>query len=87
MANRCAVCDKKAQIGRQSRHHRGVAGKQWMKRAQKTVRIFKPNIQWASVDGVRIRVCTKCLKLIKKGRVERVASSKETEKTQTAATA
>lgn len=87
MANRCVVCDKKSQIGRQSRHHRGVAGKQWMKRAQKTVRIFKPNIQWASVDGVRIRVCTKCLKLIKKGRVERVASSKETEKTQTAATA
>jgi len=36
MANRCLICDKKKQVGVSSRHHRGVAGKQWMKRAQKT---------------------------------------------------
>lgn len=70
MSNRCSICNKKTQIGRQSRHHRGVAGKQWMKRAQKTLRLFKPNLQWATIDGVRIRVCTKCLKLVKKGQKE-----------------
>lgn len=66
MSNRCSACGKKTQIGRQSRHHRGVAGKQWMKRAQKTLRLFKPNLQWATVQGIRLRVCAKCLKLIKK---------------------
>ena len=66
MANRCLVCDKKKHIGISSRHHRGVAGKQWMKRAPKTKRTFSPNLQWARVDGIRIKVCAKCLKLIKK---------------------
>lgn len=76
MSNRCSICDKKSQIGRQSRHHRGVAGKQWMKRAQKTLRIFKPNIQSVTVDGTRLKVCTKCLKLIKKGKKETAEKSK-----------
>lgn len=76
MANRCDICDKKSQIGRQSRHHRGVAGKQWMKRAQKTLRIFKPNIQAVTVDGIRLKVCTKCLKLIKKGKEEVAGKNK-----------
>jgi ribosomal protein L28 len=66
MSNQCAICNKRTQVGISSRHHRGVAGKQWLKRAQKTKRTFKPNIQWANLDGIRIRVCTKCLKLIKK---------------------
>lgn len=66
MSGRCSVCGKKSQVGRQSRHHRGVAGKQWMKRAQKTVRVFKPNLQWATLDGIRLKVCAKCLKLVKK---------------------
>ena len=77
MANRCAICDRKKQFGRQSRHHRGVAGKQWMKRAQKTLRIFKPNLQWANIEGVRVKVCTKCLKLLKKNE-EESATSKTT---------
>ena len=66
MSNRCPICDKKTLTGRSSKHHRGVAGKQWLKRAQVTPRTFKPNLQWANIEGVRLRVCTKCLKLIKK---------------------
>ena len=72
MSNRCAICDKKTQAGRSSRHHRGVAGKQWLKRAQVTKRTFKPNLQWTNVDGIRLRVCAKCLKLIRKGQEEMV---------------
>jgi len=70
MANRCDICDKKRQIGRQSRHKRGIAGKQWMKRAQKTLRIFKPNLQWTTIDDVRLKLCTKCLKLLKNSQSE-----------------
>lgn len=65
MSKRCDLCSKKKQIGRQSRHKKGVAGKQWAKRAQKTVRVFKPNLQWVTIEGVRMRLCTKCLKMIK----------------------
>jgi ribosomal protein L28 len=66
MSNRCQICDKSKQFGEQSRHHRGVAGKQWSKRAQRTLKIFKPNLQWATIDGLRIKVCSKCRKLIVK---------------------
>lgn len=71
MARRCELCDKKKQIGRQSRHRKGVAGKQWAKRAQKTVRVFKPNLQPYTVDGKRMLLCTKCIKKRKAKSVER----------------
>ena len=61
----CDICSKRRQIGRQSRHKKGVAGKQWAKRAPKTVRIFKPNLQNVTIDGKKMRLCTKCLKRIK----------------------
>lgn len=55
-------------------HHRGVAGGRWKKRAQKTARIFKPNLQTVSVieEGVRkqIKVSAKALKRIKKDMAE-----------------
>ena len=70
MSSRCAICAKKTQVGRSSKHHRGVSGKQWLKRAQVTKRTFKPNLQWANIDGIRLKVCAKCLKLIKKGQKE-----------------
>ena len=65
MSNQCAICAKKTQVGISSRHHRGVAGKQWLKRAQKTKRTFKPNLQWVALDGIRIKVCRGCQKLVK----------------------
>lgn len=68
MANRCDVCDKTKAYGMQSRHRKGVAGKQWAKRAQKTVKMFAPNIQHAKIDGVKMTLCAKCLKKIRGAR-------------------
>lgn len=69
MAYSCALCKKGSQYGRSSTHHRGVAGAQWKKRAQKTLKLFRPNLHvyHMSVDGVRVKVklCTKCLRKIK----------------------
>lgn len=61
-------------IGRQSKHHPGVAGAQWRKRAQKTLKVFRPNLHWAriAVNGTRkrVRLCTKCLRLAKRAMSE-----------------
>jgi ribosomal protein L28 len=66
MARVCFICAKKQQIGRQSRHHRGVAGKQWMKRAQSTTKIFKANLHPKTINGVKMLLCTRCIKKINK---------------------
>ncbi len=69
MSYRCELCDKKTHIGRTSRHHPGVAGKQWKRRAQKTIRTFKPNLHVVTmqIEGVfrRVKACTKCIKRVK----------------------
>lgn len=69
MAFVCDICGKASSRGRQHTHHTGVAGGQWKKRAQTTIRGFKPNLHWVSVpiNGVstRIHACTKCMKRIK----------------------
>lgn len=66
MAMQCFLCHKGRMVGRQHRHHPGVAGGRWKKRAPKTQKIFKPNLHWARVkiDGgmKRVRLCTKCLR-------------------------
>ena len=59
------LCGKKKQIGRQSKHRKGVAGKQWAKRAPKTLRVFRPNLQKVTINGTQMVLCTKCLKRIK----------------------
>ncbi len=67
---RCYHCSKGVLFGRRHTHHRGVAGGRWKKRAPKTQRIFKPNLQ--KVDIVengkirRVKICTECLKRVKK---------------------
>ena len=70
MAYVCENCGKTISAGRSQRHRRGVAGKRWAKRAQSTLRTFKPNLQKAAVllEGkkVTMRLCAKCLKLFKK---------------------
>lgn len=67
---RCYITGKGNLYGRSHTHHRGVAGGRWKKRAQKTARIFKPNLQTVSIieEGVRkqIRVSAKALKRVKK---------------------
>lgn len=62
MAYICDNCGKGLVYGRQSSHHRGVAGKRWKKRAQVTLRTFKPNLQ--KVSGMRL--CTDCISKLKK---------------------
>jgi len=66
----CFYCDKGVLYGRTHTHHRGVAGGRWKKRAPKKQRIFEPNLQKMDImeDGEvkRVRLCTRCLKKIKK---------------------
>ena len=72
----CYHCGKGAIYGRSHTHHRGVAGGRWKKKAPKTNRLFRANLQPVDVieDGVttRVRLCTKCLKRIKKDMSENV---------------
>lgn len=66
----CYYSGKKSQYGRSHTHHRGVAGGRWKKRAQKTQRIFKPNLQRVKIieDGKvkQVNLAAKVLKRIKK---------------------
>lgn len=66
----CYHCEKSLLYGQSHTHHRGVGGGRWKKRAPKTQRIFKANLVRLSIieNGVakRIRLCTKCLKRIRK---------------------
>ena len=60
---RCAICGKGTTFGRNIRHkHAG----RWERRAPKTNRVFRANIQkrTLTVDGrpVRIGICTRCLR-------------------------
>lgn len=56
--------------GRSHTHKRGVAGGRWKKRAPKTPRTFRPNIQKATIIEAskkkKVKLCAKCLKRIKK---------------------
>lgn len=53
-------------IGRQHKHHPGVAGGRWKRRAPKTLKVFKPNLHAAHVmvgnNLKKVRLCTKCLR-------------------------
>lgn len=66
----CYHCEKGIMHGRSHTHKRGVAGGRWKKRAPKTQRLFRPNLQKIAIldDGEekRVRLCTKCIKRIKK---------------------
>lgn len=75
MAFACDLCGKGKMIGLQHKHHPGVAGGRWKKRAPKTQKIFKPNLHWAKVsikggNMQRVRLCTKCLRRVKEGMKE-----------------
>ena len=66
----CEICGKEGGIGSTQRHRRGVAGKRWKNRAQATPRTFRPNLQRVTLKFAenvkKMRICTKCLKRIKK---------------------
>lgn len=66
---KCYHCGKGQLFGRSHTHHRGVAGGRWKKRAPKTQKIFKANLQRVDIvekgKSQEVRLCTKCLKRIK----------------------
>lgn len=70
MKNECYHCGKGKLLGRQHTHHRGVAGGRWKKRAQKTLKVFSPNLQRVKIMvgavAKQVKMCTKCLKRVKK---------------------
>jgi len=91
MALQCDNCKKGRMVGRQHKHHAGVAGGRWRKRAPVTQKIFSPNLHSARivVNGVgkRMRLCTKCLRLLKGTKIKTKVESAETLETPTAAVA
>lgn len=69
----CDYCGRGVQYGETGSHHRGVAGAQWKKRAQRTRKVFKPNLhKWMGM-----KLCTKCLRKLKGASkpVEQVATA------------
>ena len=72
----CDNCGKKTIHGNSQRHRRGIAGKRWLKRAQVTSRLFRPNLQKATVlvsgepagagRKMQMKLCRKCIKRFKK---------------------
>ena len=67
---RCYHSGVGAVFGRSHTHHKGVAGGRWIKRAVKTQRIFKPNLQKVTIleNGItkRVFLATKVIKRVKK---------------------
>lgn len=74
--NTCYHCGKGILYGRSHTHHRGVAGGRWKKRAVKTQRLFKPNLQKVEIlekgKTVKVKLCAKCLKRVKKDTIDGV---------------
>lgn len=68
------VTGKTTQFGRSHTHHRGVAGGRWKKRAPKTNRTFKPNLQTVTIieNGTKkkVKLAAKTLKRVKKDIVD-----------------
>ncbi|MDP2649471.1 MAG: L28 family ribosomal protein [bacterium] len=81
MAYKCENCKKGMIVGRQHKHHPGVAGGRWKRRAPKTTKIFKPNLHMArvTIDGFskRMKLCSKCIRLLKGKSTRDVKKQKE----------
>jgi large subunit ribosomal protein L28 len=64
MAMRCANCNKGVMYGHNVSHAKN-----------RTRKIFKPNLHAARIQingqGMRVRLCTKCLRMYKKATVEK----------------
>ena len=58
MARRCEICGKGPQFGNRVSHSN-----------RKTRHKFNPNIQVVRIDGVKRKVCTSCLRNLKKSAV------------------
>lgn len=82
MAFKCDNCGKGIMIGKQHRHHAGVAGNRWNRRAPKTVKVFKPNLHSAKmvINGTaqKLKLCTKCLRMLKSAQKPEVVAPQAT---------
>jgi ribosomal protein L28 len=69
MAFKCDNCSKGVMVGQTHKHHPGVAGGRWKKRAPHKAKLFRPNLHSARVlvgtNYQRLKLCTKCLRLAK----------------------
>ena len=63
MPAQCDICSKKTAFGRNIRHK---STGRWQRKASRTNREFKPNLQrqavWRDGKPVRMRLCTRCLR-------------------------
>ncbi len=63
MAARCDICGKGTAFGRNIRHK---STGRWQRKASRTNRLFKPNLQrqvvWRDGRQVKLRLCTRCLR-------------------------
>ncbi|MEX0786765.1 MAG: 50S ribosomal protein L28 [Dehalococcoidia bacterium] len=63
MAARCDICSKGTAFGRNIRHK---SSGRWERKASRTNRLFRPNLQrqgvWRDGKKVRMRLCTRCLR-------------------------
>lgn len=84
MAYKCDLCGKGQMILKTHRHHRGVAGGKWKQRAHITQKVSLPNLHAYKmvVDGekVKVKLCTKCLRLAKKSNQSADSPAKTAEK-------
>ena len=69
MALKCDICSKHSVAGGSHKHHRGVAGGQWKRRATHTKRTIGVNIHWVTLpwNGVltRMHACANCIKRLR----------------------
>ena len=69
MAAKCDICEKHSVYGGSHKHHRGVAGGQWKRRATHTVRSIGVNLHWVTLpfNGTltRLHACTSCIKRVR----------------------
>ncbi len=70
MAYICFNCGKRSWMGVRGQHHKGVAGGQWKHKAQKSTKIFRPNLHemrlWVGETIQRVKLCTDCISLLRK---------------------
>lgn len=69
MALKCDLCSKKSVAGGTHKHHRGIAGGQWKRRAPHTLRTINVNLHWVTmpINGLatRLHACAKCIKRVR----------------------
>ncbi len=79
MALKCDICNKHSVAGGTHKHHRGVAGGQWKRRATHTKRTIGVNIHWVTLpmNGVmtRLHACANCVKRVRFDLKKKVAAS------------